>query len=108
MRLEESLKIRAADLFLTLDQHDEVDWHVAVLLDRLRDTEYVGEDLPLVVSCSPSKDLPALDTRVKRRRIPQFNRIHRLHVVVPVDHHGGATFLVFVAPNHNRVSSRLV
>ena len=81
------LEMRAADFLLALDEHDQIHRQFALFAQRLLDAEDVREDLPLVVRRAARKDDAVLDPRLERRRLPQLQRIDRLHVVVAVDHH---------------------
>jgi hypothetical protein len=58
-----------------------------VRLDRLE----VHEHLPLVVGRPARVDLAVADGRLEGRRLPQLERIDRLHVVVAVEEDGRRT-----------------
>ena len=73
-----------ADFLFALKHHLDVHRQrpfCQVRLDRLE----VQEDLPLVVDRAAGEKLPVPHRRLERRRLPLLQRIHRLHVVVPVD-----------------------
>jgi hypothetical protein len=89
-------------LLLALDQEPDVDGRLAPLgdgLERLDDRE----ELPLVVGRAARVEVAVTDRRLVRRRVPQLQRLGRLHVVVPVDHHGGLPRHVRALGVHHRV-----
>ena len=87
MRVEECLKIRAPDFLFALDEEDQIHGQFAAFPQRLLDPEDVGENLSLVVRRAAREDDAIGESRLEGRRGPEIERIHRLHVVVAVDHH---------------------
>ena len=82
---DEVVEVRAADLFLALEDDPDVHRQLAVLLQMRLDRLEVHEDLALVVGRSAGVDLAVADRRLEGRRLPQVERIDRLHVVVAVE-----------------------
>ena len=66
---------------MTLHVHRQPAVLLQVRFDRLE----VHEDLALVVGGAARVDLAVADRRLERRRLPQLERIDRLHVVVAVE-----------------------
>ena len=86
---DERLQAGAAGLLLALEDALDVDRRRACrLLERFHCLD-VNIQLPLVVRRPPAEDVIADDGGLKRRGIPQFQRIGRLHVVVSVDEECG-------------------
>ena len=63
-----------------------------------------AEDLTLVVRRAAREDVTVLQNRIEGRRIPQFERIGRLHIVVAIKHDGPAAGLMFVFRPDHRMS----
>ena len=84
---EKITEIGAADLFLPLDQEDDIDRQGSFFPQGFRHAENVGQNLSLVVGSSTRVDPPPLDTRLKGWRRPAGKWLGRLHVVVTVDQH---------------------
>src|SRR6059058_6383346 len=59
-----------------------------------------------LLSVAPRKDISVLENRFERRRIPELQRIGRLHVVMPVDKNGATSGLMFVACPDNGMTAR--
>ena len=75
--------------------------------DRLLNAENVRKNLPFVVGRAARKNVAVLQHRIERRRIPQLERIGRLHVVMPVNQNRAATFSMLIArPNDRMTRSR--
>ena len=85
MGLDEVVEIGGADFLLALEDDADVDRQAAVLLQVRFDGLEVHEDLALVVGGAARVDLAVADRRLERRRLPQLDRIDRLHVVVAVE-----------------------
>jgi hypothetical protein len=85
VRLDERLEVLAPHLLLALGEHDHVHRQRArpsqVRLERL----HVQEELPLVVHRAARVDAPVAHGGLERGRVPQLERLGRLHVVVAVD-----------------------
>ena len=88
LRVNERIQVGAADLFLAfehdLDVHGELRRLRQMRLDRLE----VHEDLALVVGSAARVQLSTAHRCLERGRFPQFDRVHRLHVVVPIEEDG--------------------
>ena len=106
MRGEKLLQMRAADFLLALDEHDEIHGQPAGFAQRLADAHDVGKDLSFVVRRAAGKDDAVFDPRLEGRRLPQLQRIDRLHVVVPVDHHRAPPRHVRIARHHDGMPRR--
>ena len=106
VRGEKLLEMRAADFLLALDEDDEIHGQPAGFAQRLADAHDVGKDLSFVVRRAAGKDDAVFDPRLEGRRVPQLQRIDRLHVVVPVDHHGAPPRHVLVARDHDGMPRR--
>ena len=83
--LDEVVEVRRADFFLAFEDDLHVDRQLAGLLQVRLDGLEVHEHLALVVGRSARVDLAVADGRLKGRRLPQLDRIDRLHVVVAVE-----------------------
>ena len=66
----------------------------------------MGENLAFVVGRAAGKDVAIFQNRLERRRIPEVERIRRLHIVVPINHDGLAAGLMFVFRPDHRMSRR--
>ena len=80
----EGRQVRAALLLLAVEEDLHVQGQLAGRGDHRLDGFQVREVLPLVVAAAPGVDAPVANRRRERRRLPEFQRLHRLHVVVPV------------------------
>ena len=79
---------------------------IAVLLDRLLNAENVRKNLALVIGRAAGKNVAVFQNRLERRRIPELERIGRLHIVMAVDHDRAAARLMFVFRPDDRMSRR--
>jgi hypothetical protein len=85
VRLQQRLEVGAADLLLALDDELQVDRQRALALQQAPHRLDLVEHLALVVDGAPGARLALDDDRLERRRVPQLERVDRLHVVVAVD-----------------------
>jgi hypothetical protein len=85
MGLQELREARAAHLLLALDEEGDPQRELRVLLQQLRDRRDVRHQRPLVVGGAAPVDPVADDRRLEGRRLPEGQRVGRLHVVVAVD-----------------------
>ena len=85
MGLDEVVEVGGADLLFALEDDLHVDRELAGLLQVRLDGLEVHEHLSLVVGRSARVDLAVADRRLKGRRLPQLDRVDRLHVVVAVE-----------------------
>ena len=83
--LTKSSRLRGADFLFAFEDDLDVDRQPAVLLQVRLDRLEVHEHLALVVGRAARVDLAVADRRLERRRLPQVERIDRLHVVVAVE-----------------------
>ena len=81
---DEVVEMLAADFLFALDHELHVHGQAAVLFHVRFDRLEVHEHLALVVGRAARVDLAVADRRLEGRRLPQVERIDRLHVVVPV------------------------
>jgi hypothetical protein len=79
----------AAALLLALEHHAEVDRQPAGPLQPALRRQQERERRPLVVGAAAGAHLAVDDRRLERRRLPQLQRLGRLHVVVAVDQQRG-------------------
>ena len=82
---DEVVEVGAPHFLLALEQHLDVHRQPAVLRQVRLDRLHVHEDLALVVDGAAGIELAVAHGGVERRRRPQLDRIHRLHVVVAVE-----------------------
>ena len=82
---DEVVEVDAADFLLAFEDELHVHRQPAVLLQVRLDRLEVHEHLALVVGGAARVDLAVADRRLERRRLPQLQRIDRLHVVVAVE-----------------------
>ena len=85
VRADEVVEVDAADLLFAFEDDLHVHRQAAVLLEMRLDRLEVHEHLALVVGRAARVDLAVADRRLERRRLPQLERIDRLHVVVAVE-----------------------
>ena len=78
-------RLRGADFLFAFEDDLDVHRQAAVLLQVRLDRLEVHEDLALVVGRAARVDLAVAHRRLERRRLPQVERIDRLHVVVAVE-----------------------
>ena len=107
VRDDEVVEVRAADLFLALENDPDVHRQPAVLLQVRLDGLEVHEDLALVVGRAARVDLAVADGRLERRRLPQVERIDRLHVVVAVEQDRRRALRAEPVAVHDRIARRL-
>ena len=95
VRLDPAVQAVGAVLLLALEHERQVDrGRQAGRPQRLEGRE-VHHELALVVGHAPPDEPAVPQERLERRRLPQLERVHRLHVVVAVDQHDrGARRLV--------------
>ena len=82
---DEVVEVDAADFLFALEDDLDVHRQPAVLLQVRFDRLEVHEDLALVVGGAARVDLAVAHGRLERRRLPQIERVDRLHVVVAVE-----------------------
>jgi hypothetical protein len=87
--LKEFGKARAADLLLALDQETDAQRQVRAAFEQPSHGRDVGHERPLVVRRAAAKDTLTADLGLEGRRLPEIERIRRLHVVVTIDDHMG-------------------
>ena len=88
VRADEIVEVDAAHLFFAFEEELDVHRQAAVLFQMRLDGLEVHEHLALVVGRAARVELAVADGGLERRRLPQVERIHRLHVVVPVEEDG--------------------
>ena len=93
MMLDERLQMRAADLLLALD--GELDSRRKATGDGMHRAHRgdTRDELPLVVRYSAPVDAAIADLGGEGRRLPQVQRLLRLHVVVVVAEQRAPTLL---------------
>ncbi len=101
MRAQERREMRTADLLLALDEKNQVHRQIALRLQRLDDALDVGENLPLVIARPARGDDAVLHAGLKRRVMPEHERVDRLHVVVAVNQHGRPALAMRPAREHH-------
>ena len=79
------VEVHRADFFLAFDDELDVHGQRARLLQVRLDGLEVHEHLALVVRRPAGVDLAVADGRFERRRFPEFEGSHRLHVVVAIE-----------------------
>ncbi len=82
---DELVEVQAADLFFSLEKHLDVQRQLPGLFHVRFDRLEVHEHLPLVVGRPARINLVLAHGGFEGRRLPQVDRIHRLHVVVTVE-----------------------
>src|SRR5438552_15866547 len=81
----------------------QIDLQFAIFFDRLLNPENVRKNLTFVVGRTAGKDISVLQNRIEWRRIPQLQRIGRLHVVMSVNQNRAPPFPMLVAGPNDRV-----
>src|SRR5438132_9364897 len=81
----------------------QIDRQFAIFFDRLLNPENVRKNLTFVIGRATRKDISVLQNRIERRRIPQIQRIGRLHVVMSVNQNRAPPFPMLVARPNDRV-----
>src|ERR1700724_2503388 len=85
----------------------QVDWQIALLLERFLYTENMGEDLAFVISGTARKHVTISQDRFERRRFPKFKWIGRLHIVMTVNQNRApAVFMFILRPDNWMTGSR--
>src|SRR5436309_3479586 len=79
---------------------------LTMFLDRFLNSENVRKDLAFVVRCATRKNVAVLQYRLEWRRIPKFQRIRRLHVVMAVNQNASASRFMLITRPNDRMSSR--
>ena len=88
MGLDEVVEVGGPDFLLAFEDDLHVDRELPGLLQVRLDGLEVHEDLALVVGRAARVDLAVANGGFKRRRLPQLERVDRLHVVVAVEEDG--------------------
>ena len=104
---DEVVEMLAADFLLALDDELHVHRQASVLLQVRFDRLEVHEHLALVVGGAARVDLAVADRRLERRRLPEIQRIDRLHVVVAVEQNRRRTRRAEPVAVHHRIAGRL-
>jgi hypothetical protein len=84
---DERLEVLGADLLLALQEHLHVARKPAADREMRLPGLPVREHLSLVVGGSAGEDAPVTDRRFKGGSRPQLDRVHGLHVVMPIEEH---------------------
>src|SRR5262245_6079110 len=72
-----------------------------MLFDRFLNSEDVRQDLAFVVCRTSREHVPVLQDRLERWRIPQLQRIRRLHIVMAIDQNCWTPWPMFILRPHN-------
>jgi hypothetical protein len=86
--LEPVERVVPADLLLALDEHAHVDRELAGQGEAAGDVQQ-RQEVALVVRGAARVQAAVAHLRLEWMRVPLRDRLHALHVVVPVDQHGG-------------------
>ncbi len=86
--LDRCVEVRRADLFLAFHHDFQIDRQRSARVHVCVDGGQMHHDLSLVVDGAASEDLAVAHVAFERRRLPQIERVDRLHVVVAVNEHG--------------------
>ncbi len=79
------MQMNAADFFLALDQPFNLEGQLALVFLPGFDGVNARDELALVVAGPARIKIAVANRRLERRRLPQIQRLGRLHVVVVVD-----------------------
>ena len=104
--LEEGFQIRAADLFFTFDEKDDVHRQIGVRGDGFAQTLQMSHELAFVVRRAAAVNAAIADRGIESGRFPLVERLGGLHVVVAVNQNGAATGLMLVFGQHDRMARR--
>jgi len=83
--LDECIEVAAADLLFPFDEQFDIDRKRSFDLEKRFDAFEMNVDLALIVGRSTRVEPVITNRCFKRRRSPEFERLHRLHVVVSID-----------------------
>ena len=86
---QKSRQSRAARFLFALDQKLDLNWQVTLCLQIRFDPKHMSDHLAFVVGRSACIDFSIPHTWLKRRCVPQLNRIRRLDIVVTVNQNRG-------------------
>ena len=103
---EKRTQIRTANFLFPFDHQMQIHRQLTMLLDRFLNSENVRKNLAFVVRGATRKNVAVLQHRLERRRVPKFQRIRRLHVVMAVNQNRRMTGSVFIAGPHNGMPFR--
>ena len=99
-------EVRAADLFLALEQELHVEWESASLRhERLRHFQH-DEYGALVISDTSAARNVAVDGQLERRGIPFVEATRRLHVIVAINQNRGRARCLQPVRSHHRKTVR--
>src|SRR5687768_13072263 len=87
MRADVGREVLAADFFLSLGQHDDVDRQRSANGEMRLERFHVQEQLAFIVHRASRVDPTFAKRRFERRRFPQLERLGGLDVVVAVYEH---------------------
>ena len=107
MALDEVVEVGRADFLFAFQDDPEVHRQPAVLLQVRFDGLEVHEDLALVVGGPARVDLAIAHRRFEGRRLPEIQRIDRLHVVVTVEEDGRRSLGAEPVAVDHRIPGRL-
>ncbi len=86
MGFKEFREVRAADFLLAFDDEGQITGQGSSRFEIGFNGFEVREVLAFVVGRAAGEKRSARDARLERRRFPQFKRLRRLNIVVPVNH----------------------
>ena len=90
--LDDRVEVRARNLLLALDDPADRHRQRAPVLAQGTDRRKADADLGLVVGRAARVEPAVTQRRFERRRLPELDRVDRLHVVVVVEEESGLTF----------------
>ncbi len=73
-----------AGLFFTFNQHFDIDRKFLTGFFISLNSLNMRPELPFVIGGASGDNIPVLDYRIERRAFPQFQRLLRLDVIMPV------------------------
>src|SRR2546425_476143 len=85
MLLEKRFQVRAADLLLALDEKRQITRQTGAGFEPGLDGVQVGQVLAFVVASPSREERAPFNPGLEWRRVPQLERLGRLHVVMAID-----------------------
>ena len=107
VRRHPALKVHRARLLFALKEVLHVDRQRTTRAEERLKRGEVNDDLSLIVGGATTEHATVPNDRLERTRLPEVERVARLHVVVPVDDDRWQLRIFDSFTNNDRVSTRL-
>src|SRR5579883_479506 len=91
VRVDISFDRFTSRLLFTFNQHFHVHWQLSISLKQALQSLDERKHLSFVIRCATRVEIVALDAWLKRWSVPEFQRINRLHIIMPIQQDSGLT-----------------